>query len=141
MCLTLAAAFALPSFVGTPTAMAQDAMPTPEAFFGFKSFVMIPEGKSIKTVYSQGADGKAITLPFELFCENFNVDYYESGTPKEYKSDLIVLDKFLISSVFVNLCLVSHGELSFKIAVVKTCICPRGPLCWSMMIILKEAYP
>lgn len=81
------------------------------AFFGFKSFVMIPEGKSIKTVYSQDADGKAISLPFELFCENFNVDYYDSGTPKEYKSDLIVLDgtkEILRKSIKVN------APLSYK---------------------------
>lgn len=37
LCLSLAAAFALPSFTGTQQiAMAQDAMPTPEAYFGFK---------------------------------------------------------------------------------------------------------
>lgn len=60
-------------------------------YFGFKAFVMLPEGQSTETVYDQ-KNSDAIPLPFELFCENFNLEYYENGTPREYKSNLIVLE-------------------------------------------------
>ena len=60
-------------------------------YFGFKSFVMLPEGQSTKTVYDQ-KNSDSIPLPFELLCEDFNLEYYENGTPKEYKSNLIVLE-------------------------------------------------
>jgi cytochrome c biogenesis protein len=60
-------------------------------YFGFKAFVMLPEGQSTKTVYDQ-KNSESIPLPFELICENFNLEYYENGTPREYKSNLIVLE-------------------------------------------------
>ncbi len=60
-------------------------------YFGFKAFVMLPEGQSTKTVYDQN-NSDPIPLPFKLFCENFNVEYYENGTPREYKSNLIVFE-------------------------------------------------
>jgi len=61
------------------------------SMLGYKAFVMLPEGTSTKVVYSQ-ANNDQIPLDFEIYCETFNVDYYESGAPKEFRSDLSVIE-------------------------------------------------
>ncbi len=74
-------------------------------YFGYKAFVMIPEGSSTTEVHGQAADQATIPLPFELFCQNFSTDYYQNGMVKEYRSDLTVLNKgerVLAKSITVN---------------------------------------
>ena len=62
------------------------------SMLGYKAFVMLPEGASTGVVYSQTDSGRSIPLDFEIYCETFNVDYYESGAPKEYRSDLSIIE-------------------------------------------------
>ncbi len=57
------------------------------SFFGFEAFVNIVEGEKIDTVV-QTKKGVPLKLGFEVRCDKFNVDFYESGAPKEYRSDL-----------------------------------------------------
>jgi len=59
--------------------------------FGFKAGVLIPEGGSAKEVYEFGTQ-RAIPLDFEVRCDRFQIEYYPNGMPKEYVSDLIVVD-------------------------------------------------
>lgn len=61
-------------------------------FFGYKAFIMVPEGSSESSVHKKGDWHKEIPLGFEVFCQNFKTDYYENGMPKEYKSDLLVFE-------------------------------------------------
>lgn len=58
---------------------------------GFKGSVMIPEGSSTNKIYEFGTS-KAIDLGFEVRCDSFSLSYYDNGMPKEYRSDLTVID-------------------------------------------------
>lgn len=73
-------------------------------FFGFKGNVLLFEGEATDRVISQ--DGhKEIPLGFQVRCNDFFLDFYENGAPKEYRSDLTILrdDKEILSkSIRVN---------------------------------------
>ena len=60
------------------------------SLFGFKGFVTILEGSGITSV--QTNNGKLVPLGFELFCDKFNVTFYNTGAPKEFRSTLTVLE-------------------------------------------------
>jgi cytochrome c biogenesis protein len=60
--------------------------------FGFKGFMNLAEGESSDEVML--AKGKnAIVLPFQIRCDDFDVSFYDTGAPKEYRSDLTIIDK------------------------------------------------
>jgi cytochrome c biogenesis protein len=60
--------------------------------FGYKAFVNIPEGSFSGKVWPRGSN-QPLELGFEVYCDRFEVDFYEGGRrPKEYISDLRVLD-------------------------------------------------
>lgn len=60
------------------------------SLFGLKGFVTIVEGTGVN--YFEGRNGQQIPLGFELFCDKFDVDFYKSGAPKEFKSTLTILE-------------------------------------------------
>lgn len=60
------------------------------SIFGFDGFVNIPEGEAVTSI-RLGNNGKTLPLDFELRCDNFNVSFYDSGMPKEYRSSLTIL--------------------------------------------------
>ncbi len=60
--------------------------------FGFKAFVMVPEGGTIDTITDQNKQQSQIPLPFTLRCDGFEIENYPNGMPKEYRSDLVVLE-------------------------------------------------
>jgi len=60
---------------------------------GFKGSVMIREGGSTKQIYLYDANNTAVPLGFELRCDRFELQTYDTGAPKEFISDLVVLDK------------------------------------------------
>ena len=60
------------------------------SIFGFDGFVNIPEGESVKSIQLRDSDQK-MPLGFEVRCDDFNVDFYDSGTPKEFRSRLTIL--------------------------------------------------
>lgn len=60
------------------------------SIFGFKGFMQIPEGESSDEVMLTSGR-QLISLPFAVRCDNFDVSFYDTGTPKEYRSDLTVL--------------------------------------------------
>ncbi|KAB2890965.1 MAG: cytochrome c biogenesis protein ResB [Desulfobulbaceae bacterium] len=63
------------------------------SIFGFKAFVMLPEGESTADVYLQNDEQSKIPLPFKLRCDSFDIEYYENSMPKEYRSELVVLEE------------------------------------------------
>lgn len=74
------------------------------SYFGFDGSVIIPEGESAKSIIlrNTGADQP---LDFEIRCDDFNVTFYESGMPKEYRSGLTILENgksVLKKDVIVN---------------------------------------
>lgn len=58
---------------------------------GFKGFVNIVEGESVTTVATRGGSDRQ-ELGFAVRCDDFRVDLYPNGQPKEYASDLTVLE-------------------------------------------------
>jgi len=74
------------------------------SIFGFDGFVNIPEGESITRI-RLGNNGKTLPLDFELRCDDFNVSFYDSGMPKEYRSSLTILEDgrpVLTKEIIVN---------------------------------------
>src|SRR3990170_906654 len=58
---------------------------------GFKGFANIVEGESVREIPVRGGAGK-VDLGFSVRCNKFWVDFYPSGQPKEYASDLSILE-------------------------------------------------
>ena len=74
------------------------------SFWGFEAFVNILEGEQVSFVHDR-QNRKHIPLGFTIRCEDFNVEFYEDGTPKEYRSDLVFLEEgkvVLKKSLLVN---------------------------------------
>jgi len=74
------------------------------ATLGFKGTVSILEGEGIGKIRSNDT-GAFINLGFEVRCDGFNIDYYSNGMPKEYRSDLTILEngkEILHKAVKVN---------------------------------------
>lgn len=85
--------------------------------FGFKGYMAVGEGETTNRMYVRqarmidtlintfesfsakkeegpqtGKAGEFTTLPFSIRCDDFNVTYYDSGSPKDYTSDLVVIE-------------------------------------------------
>jgi cytochrome c biogenesis protein len=61
------------------------------SLYGFDGYVNIPEGGEINSVSIRNSQNLQ-KLDFTVRCDDFNVSYYESGSPKEYRSSLTVLE-------------------------------------------------
>lgn len=57
---------------------------------GFKGYVNIVEGTSVNSF--EGRNGQQMPLGFEVLCEKFAVEFYPTGSPKEFRSTLTVLE-------------------------------------------------
>jgi cytochrome c biogenesis protein len=74
------------------------------SLFGFEAYVNIPEGKAISKVRLRKSQAFK-TLPFEVRCDRFSVEFYGNGAPKEYRSDLVFVEDgkaVLQGSLLVN---------------------------------------
>ncbi|MEW6441545.1 MAG: cytochrome c biogenesis protein ResB [bacterium] len=60
------------------------------ARFGFRGSLVVPEGGEGSQVWVR--EGESIPLGFRIRCDRFNVESYPNGTPREYRSDVTVLD-------------------------------------------------
>jgi cytochrome c biogenesis protein len=61
------------------------------SLFGFEGFVNIPEGASVDRIRLR-ASGGVLALPFTIRCDDFNVQFYPSGAPSEFRSRLTLLE-------------------------------------------------
>ena len=59
---------------------------------GYKGSVMIPETQESSRVFLYGGKGVK-ELDFTVRCNNFQIDFYPNGMPKEYTSSLTVLEQ------------------------------------------------
>jgi cytochrome c biogenesis protein len=74
------------------------------SFFGFEGYVNIPEGESAQTVQLRNT-GREVPLPFEIRCDDFDVSFYTTGEPKEYRSSLTLIEngkEVLSRDIIVN---------------------------------------
>jgi len=72
--------------------------------FGSKGSIMIREKSSAPHFYKWG-DNTPQPLGFEVRCDRFTLTYYDTGAPKEFRSDLVVIDggqEVLKKSIVVN---------------------------------------
>lgn len=75
------------------------------SFYGYKASVLIPEGGSASEVYQSNKEHTAIPLEFKVLCDDFQLTYYDTGMPKEYRSNLAVIKdnkEILKKSIVVN---------------------------------------
>lgn len=62
------------------------------SLFGFDGYVNIPEGERVDRIRLRNS-GEIIPLGFEIFCEDFDVSFYDTGAPREYRSRLHIVDE------------------------------------------------
>jgi cytochrome c biogenesis protein len=60
------------------------------SIFGFNGYVNIAEGESAQSIQLTNSNQK-LQLGFEVRCDDFFVDFYDTGAPKEFRSSLTVL--------------------------------------------------
>jgi cytochrome c biogenesis protein len=73
------------------------------AFLGYKGSLEIPVGQATDVVTL--GNGSTLQLPFQVRCDDFTMELYENGMPKEYRSEISFLRNNSVaqrSSVLVN---------------------------------------
>lgn len=78
--------------------------------YGFKGSVMLPETKSTNKIYAFNTQ-ESIPLGFEVRCDHFGIDFYDSGMPKAYRSHLTVLEK---GQIVLEKQIVVNDPLTYK---------------------------
>lgn len=61
------------------------------SIFGFEGYVNIAEGETAETIQLRYT-GMEQKLPFAIHCEDFDVQFYDTGAPKEFRSQLIIME-------------------------------------------------
>ncbi len=61
------------------------------SFLGFKGFIMLMEGSAADEIIDRQS-GQKIPLGFTVRCDSFTVSFYDTGAPKEFRSDLTIID-------------------------------------------------
>jgi cytochrome c biogenesis protein len=59
------------------------------SFFGYKGYVNILEGETISQLQTRSA--RIENLGFQVKCNTFDVEFYPTGEPKDYRSNLSIL--------------------------------------------------
>ena len=84
--------------------------------FGFRGMMNIPEGGADDIVYVQAGDTfRQIKLPFKVSNDAFAIDYYDTGMPSDYRSDLTLQEgerKLASARIMVNRPL-HYGGITF----------------------------
>ena len=62
------------------------------SIFGFDGFVNIAEGESASQIRLRN-NPQMMQLPFTVRCDDFEVSFYDTGAPKEFRSSLTVLEQ------------------------------------------------
>jgi cytochrome c biogenesis protein len=61
------------------------------SIFGFEGFVNIAEGESVSTIRLR-SNADAVQLNFKIRCDDFDISFYPSGMPREYRSTLTIIE-------------------------------------------------
>ncbi len=79
---------------------------------GYKGYVAIVEGTSVNSI--DGKNGQKIPLGFEVLCEKFNVEFYSTGAPKEFRSILTILENGKPVPGFSKIKVIVNEPLTYK---------------------------
>ena len=60
------------------------------SIFGFEGFVNLAPGDSTSTIRLRN-NNQVFPLGFEVRCDDFKVEFYDTGAPKEFRSSLVIL--------------------------------------------------
>ena len=82
------------------------------SLFGYKGYVNILEGQSVSKI--MGRSDKEIDLGFALRLEQFSVEHYKTGAPKEFKSILTVLENGRPVPDYTNVRVIVNDPLTYK---------------------------
>jgi len=61
------------------------------SLLGFEGYVNIPEGEAVNKIRLRNSR-QIYPLDFEIRCDDFKISFYDSGTPKEYRSSLTIIE-------------------------------------------------
>jgi len=74
--------------------------------FGFRGNMSVPEGGSeTKISFLKGTNIETLAMDFKIRCNDFFIDFYPTGQPKEFRSNLTIIDdgkEVLTSDIIVN---------------------------------------
>jgi len=74
--------------------------------YGFRGNMQVPEGgKEHEISFLKGTSTESKVMPFYVRCNEFSIDFYPNGMPKEFKSNLTIIDdgkEVLTSDIIVN---------------------------------------
>ncbi len=71
---------------------------------GFEGYVNIPEGETVDTIQLRNSDQR-YRLPFAIRCDDFDVQFYNTGAPREFRSALTIVNtgkEVLQKEIIVN---------------------------------------
>ncbi len=78
--------------------------------YGFKGSIMLPESQTTNKIFEFGT-GNSIDLGFDVRCDRFDIELYDSGMPKAYRSHLTVLEE---GKIVLEKKIVVNGPLTYK---------------------------
>jgi len=74
--------------------------------YGFRGNMQVPVGaKEHEISFLKGTSTESMVMPFYVRCNDFSIDFYPNGMPKEFKSNLTIIDdgkEVLTSDIIVN---------------------------------------
>jgi len=61
--------------------------------YGFRGNMAVPEGQSENEIeFLRGATVNHLKMPFRVRCNKFHIEFYPSGPPKEFRSNISIID-------------------------------------------------
>ncbi len=80
------------------------------SLFGYEGHMNLPVGETADTMKLRHSDA-SVALDFSLRCDDFSVAHYPNGTPKEYRSELAIIEN---GEVVENKSLIVNSPIRYK---------------------------
>ena len=76
------------------------------AEFGFRGNMAVPEGaKESEISFLNGTHTEYLKMPFEIRCDDFEINFFSTGAPSEFRSTLTIIDdgkEVMTKDIIVN---------------------------------------
>jgi len=74
--------------------------------FGFRGNMAVPEGgKESEISFLKGTSTEYLKMPFEIRCDDFEINFFSTGAPSEFRSTLTIIDngkEVMTKDIIVN---------------------------------------